>query len=38
MGGIMKYNIRIEENVKDESYYVYGWGPLLTIKSLTNIR
>lgn len=26
-GGTMKYNIRIEENVKDESYYVYGWAP-----------
>ncbi|MFP5089841.1 DUF1735 domain-containing protein [Bacteroides xylanisolvens] len=23
----MKFNIRIEENIKNESYYVYGWAP-----------
>lgn len=23
----MEFNIRIEENIKNESYYVYGWAP-----------
>lgn len=23
----MKFTIRIEENIKDKSYYVYGWAP-----------